>query len=69
MRLLSGGYHMPQWQPNRIDPNNLYWVFLLRMASMASFPSEWEIVWISICGGSPKRLFVPSKTLNLSDRI
>ena len=28
-----------------------------------------EIVWISICGGSPKRLFVPSKTLNLSDLI
>jgi len=34
---------------------------------MTSIPSDWETVWISICCGSHKRLFVPSKTLNLSD--
>jgi archaellum component FlaF (FlaF/FlaG flagellin family) len=38
-------------------------------ALTVSIPSEWETVWISICGGSHKRLFVPSKTLNLSDFI
>lgn len=47
--------------------NNFYWVLLLLTASMTSIPSEWETVWIRICGGSDKRLFVPSKTLNLYD--
>ena len=36
---------------------------------MTSTPSEWETVWMFIPKGLAKRLFVPSKTLNISDRI
>ena len=47
--------------------NNQHFLFLIEQT--ASIPSYSATVAILICNGSLKRHFVPSKTLNLSDRM
>ena len=50
-------------------PYNPYYAHFPLTELTVSIPSECDTVWISIRGGSYKRLLVPSKALNLSDRI